>query len=90
MPDMKIIIILVLLLLSYIQYSYPETGNKLVSFAWDPVQKTVGSTFSSATSSLTTKCTNTVAPVCGSNGVTYNNACLAGQAGITNVTSGAC
>jgi hypothetical protein len=35
-------------------------------------------------------CTQQFEPVCGSNGVTYGNACLAEAAGITSYTTGEC
>ncbi|RAK65834.1 Kazal-type serine protease inhibitor family protein [Hymenobacter edaphi] len=36
------------------------------------------------------ECLDVYDPVCGSNGVTYSNACYARRAGVTSYTRGAC
>jgi hypothetical protein len=83
--------IMALILLSYLQYSHPDTFNSLVGKIWDPVSNFIeginpfkGNTQSNGA------CPDTINKVCGDNGVTYDNTCKAMLAGVTNVTSGAC
>ena len=93
--DIKIIIILVLVILSYAQYAYPTDTQKLLNPLWGAVQDKVGS-FTGAkinttiSNTVSNSCPNTLNLVCGSNGITYNNTCQAAVAGIVQVTAGAC
>ena len=84
--DIKIIIILVLMLLSYYQYNYPEQSHQKL----EPILGKID-TWSWGTNNTTTDgCPATYNPVCGSNNVTYDNICKAALADILEVTPGEC
>jgi len=90
--DVKIIIILVLLVLSYFQYAQPEKTNKII----DPLYSKVKTFIAEKTGKQITNntdndgCTAESNPVCGSNGVTYQNICKASLANVGSVTPGEC
>lgn len=49
-----------------------------------------GTIVNNGNGTITIDCPNTYEPVCGCNGVTYDNACIAEANGITSYTAGAC
>jgi len=84
-------LIIILIILSYLQYAYPNKVNPLVGKVWDPVNNFIGgfNPFKQGNQS-STGCPDTISKVCGNNGVTYDNTCKAMEAGITSVTPGEC
>ena len=86
--DIKLIIILVLIILSFYQFTHADTQKekldpyygKAISW-WDQ-----NNPFNKDSST----CTDEISYVCGGNGVTYDNSCKAALAGISAVTPGAC
>ena len=87
--DFKWWVIIILIVLLYFQYTAPEK----VKWATDP---TLGEAqgFIEKNNPLnnlkTSTCPSTYEPVCGSNGMTYNNTCIAALDKVTSVTNGVC
>lgn len=79
--------IVILIVLNWFTYSYPDSAGKLVGPVWDRVNEFIGdiSLFESSEG-----CSDDYNPICGSDGVTYNNLCLAQLNNITEFTSGEC
>jgi hypothetical protein len=94
MPETATWVILGLLVLSFYQYSSPEQSHNLLEPIWGNVKDFIDTnnpmgSKNTTTTTEDTLCTQENNPVCG-NGVTYQNNCFAGKAGIISVTAGAC
>jgi len=90
-------VIIGLVILSYVQYAYPEKSHEWLEPAHGKAKDFISGAFnggrsSSSSSSTTTAspCPDVDNPVCGDDGVTYRNACEAAQAGIMKTVYGAC
>lgn len=83
--------IIVLLLLSYMQYSNPQSVDFITKSTWGSLQTWINTSlhFTPSQPVNSTGCPNTYDPVCGG-GKTYNNICLATYAKVAQVTPGAC
>lgn len=72
----------------------PMTQTTVTSKASTPVAVPTKITIPTATPTLAQKpeivCSSLYSPVCSKNGVTYESACEANQAGVTAFTEGAC
>ena len=79
-----------LLVLSYAQYTYPETINPYLDSVWGAVHNQIGDLWMKPAVNNTSSCPDINNPVCGSNGITYSNGCLAVEANILQFTAGAC
>jgi len=77
----------VLLVLLWSQYTNPEKTSSLTSKAFDPLNEFIEDKTSFNIGAG--DCPITFEPVCGDN-TTYANTCLAGLAGVTEVTPGEC
>lgn len=77
-----------LLVLSYMQYQYPEK-TQFVGTAYDPVKQQIDKVLPTTKGQLVSKCPEDYSPVCFNN-ITYQNSCKAGEMGITNVIQGEC
>ena len=88
--DIKWIIILVLVVLSYFQFVSPEKTNGYLEPIFGRVRDFISTKNPLNNTDTTPTCTDEISKVCGSNGITYDNACKAGLAGITEVTAGMC
>jgi hypothetical protein len=83
-------IIAALLVISYYQYTSPTEANEMLKPIWSPVKDFVGNKAPNLSGGEDTVCPDTVAEVCGNDGVTYKNSCEAALKGIVEVTAGAC
>lgn len=72
--------------------SYTSGPCSANSTCYDPVYVVTssGTTENSLTGVISLNCTANYQPVCGCNGITYPNACIAEASGITFYTAGAC
>ena len=77
-------VILILLVASYVQYSYPEKAKPYVGAVWDKVNE-----FKNKQMPSIIQCPTEYIPVCSGN-LTYTNLCMAQKAGITQYSPGAC
>lgn len=74
-------IIIGLIILSYVQYTFPEKVNPYIGAVWDKVNEFV--------KYKPSKCTSENDPVCANN-ITYTNSCYAKIAGVLNAVKGEC
>ena len=79
--------ILLLVLVSWGAYTYPDKVNPQLAKIFDPLNDAIGTKVNNVIP--TNNCPSTIQPVCG-NGITYDNSCIAGLADVLNVTQGAC
>lgn len=89
--DLKVIIIIGLLVISYMQYSMPDKVKGVTDPTWGKLQNFIDSKnpISNTPQPEGDGCPITYNPVCG-NGVTYDNICKAALADVLEVTQGAC
>ena len=79
----------ILIFLSWLQYTNPETGNKFLGSVFDPVNDFINAK-GWMNSEDSDECPTLADLVCGDNGITYTNQCLATKAGVESITPGAC
>lgn len=89
MANFPLIIILVLLVFSWAQYTYPDKVDGIEKSTWGSLNNKVNE-MRGVTSNSTSACPVEPNYVCGSDGKTYLNSCKAAEAGITKATVGAC
>jgi hypothetical protein len=83
-----LLIIIILIVLLWGQYTFPDKVSRYTGYAFDPVNNFLSVKTKIIPSSPT--CPETYEPVCGENNQTYNNSCYAALANISNITAGEC
>jgi len=83
-------IIIILVAVSFYQYSSPEKANMQLKPVWGPVKEFIGGNNPLNKSNKSSVCPDTDEPVCGENGQTYRNICEAAISDVLKVTPGAC
>lgn len=85
-------IIIILLAISFYQYSNPEKANDMLEPGWGKIKDFVDNNNPLNNSTFDTAgiCPDINEPVCGDDGSSYKNPCEAVLAGILEVTPGAC
>ena len=82
-------IIIILLIVSYFQYSNPIKTNSMLNPVWGTVKDYVDNN-NLLKRNFTGACPDVAEVVCGNNGISYKNSCEAALAGILEVSPGAC
>ena len=83
--DLKLIVIIALVGFGWYWYANPTEGHELIEDGVDKAKSLI------PVGGFEADCPTTINPVCDfENGVTYDNSCLAGEAGVLNATLGAC
>jgi len=77
-------VIIALVALSYFQFYAPDKANDILDPAYSKLNE-----YADKIPFIGADCSEEYNPVCGNN-ITYNNPCLAGVDGITQVTVGVC
>jgi len=91
MPELKIIVIIGLILLSYLQYAMPDKANQWVDPLYGKAKSYIDQKNPlSKEDDTSSPCPDNVNKVCGSNGKTYKNICYAALDNVMEVTEGEC
>ena len=90
--DIKIIIIIILVGLSFYQFAYPEKSKETLEPVWGSLSQSAKnfSLFNKDNSTNEFTCPENFNPVCGTNGITYDNTCFAMLDDMLDVVVGEC